>query len=76
MYLQNVAQNGLTQRARLHREEHFDATIQVAGHQICAPQEEVVLPAMVKVIDAGVLRKRPDDGGHGDGVTHAGNAWP
>jgi hypothetical protein len=59
MYLQNVAQNGLAQRAGLHREEHFDATVQVAWHQIRAPQEDFVLPAMVKVID--IIANNPID---------------
>src|SRR5215831_7526360 len=75
MYLQNVTQNGISQRARLHREEHFDTTIQVAGHQIRTTQEDIVLPTMAKVIDAGVLQEAANDGSHRDGVTHAGDTW-
>src|SRR5262245_5053459 len=71
MYLQNVTQNSVSQWARLHWEEHFDATIQIAGHQIGTAKEDIVLPAMAKVIDAGVLQETADDGCHRDGVTHA-----
>src|SRR5215831_12416414 len=75
MHLQNVTQNSISQRARLHWEEHFDATIQVAGHQISTAQEDVVLFAMAKVIDAGVLQETANDGRYRDGVTHTGDTW-
>ena len=56
MNLQNVTQNIISQWAGFHRKEYFDTTIQVARHQISTLQEDFVLPAIAKVIDAGVLQ--------------------
>ena len=57
-------------------EEHLDAPVQVARHEVGAAHQHFFGAAVAKPVDAAVFEEPADDAGHLDVVAHAGNAGP
>jgi hypothetical protein len=58
----------------LHGNKNFHPVIQVARHQISAPDQQLVLSTMTKIVDPHVFKKTPDHRGDSDGFADPGKA--
>ena len=59
-----------------HRENHFHPVIQVARHQIRAPDQHLVLSTVTKVVDSRMFQKTSNYRGDGDGLADPRNTRP
>src|SRR5262249_5384520 len=59
----------------LDGKEHFDAPVQIAIHQIGAPQVDLLRTAVGEVVDPAMLQESPDDAPAPNRLAHTWNPW-
>src|ERR1041384_3132374 len=59
---QNAVPDGRSERRFLHRNEHFDAAVEIPEHHIGATDEQLLVVAVREVVNALVLEEATDDG--------------
>src|SRR5208283_2562063 len=73
---QDVVFQHANQSLALYREQHLDAAIQVAWHQVGAAEVDLLVAAVAEVKNAAVLEEATHDAGYLDVVADAGDAGP
>src|SRR6266581_385504 len=71
--VEQLLQDNRTQHRVLDRKQRLNAPIQVALHQVCAPQVDLLVSPVAKVKNPAMLQETPYKASDADVLTHAGN---
>src|SRR5438876_106409 len=71
--LEQLLQDNRTQNRVLNRKQRLNAPIQVALHQVCASQVDLLVSPVAKVENPAMLQETPYKASDADVLTHAGN---
>jgi hypothetical protein len=71
----DVVPEGVAKAWVFHGEEHLDAVVEVARHEVRAPHEQRRLTPIVEVVHPYVFKEPSHDGRDPDGVAHPLEPW-
>src|SRR5215467_6371362 len=72
---ENIAHNDLSEVWNCHGKQQFDPTVEVAWHEIRTAEKDLLVSAIAKIIDPGMLQEASNYGRHRDGLAHPRNTW-